>query len=361
MSGNSDYTRDVAERGLQAVRDRRQASQYGPNNRDAALEYMLQTGYGPRPQPNASYQQWAQSRGFQPQGYDIAVGQGDGKYNGFETEGQLKSAVLGRSEYLRQQDWAQADELTQLADQYLSDAESQYETTNLGTHSALIGEQSDPAADYAASQHPLGIDSYDYQEKKAVADDELNAWLGETTAPYLDALDTATLIEQTPLRDYATLAGGEYGVDPNIIGGWYPQDTIIGDMKDQRDLNAINTYGMTDAEFQQFIDQQMRQEEQAGQDEQAGYDQQVDDAIFSVTGMDASQLASAADLNTEQLYGVVASEAYSALNGELSQLVQSYDDPEALTEAVDQVLAQASMDPTLYRVLYAQWGGYASR
>jgi|GEM_PF-6520714 len=380
---NSDYTRDVAERGLQAVRDRRQSTQYGPNNRDAALEYLLSSGYG-RPAPTQAYGQWAQSRGFQPQGYEIAVGQGGGKYNGFETEGQLKSAVLGRSEMLRSQDQSHADQLARLADQYLSDAESQYGTQlqqgseqigrNVGYNPAQAGARdlastftgmfdAGPESEFdmlAPVQRAVAkVPELAYDQGTGEYEDTLNQWLGDTTAPYLDAIDTAQQIGSTPLRDYATLAGAEYGVDPNIVGGWYPTDSMIGDFRDQRDISAIEQFGMTDGEYQQFIDQQLRQQDQDAQSEQQGYDQQVADAIFQVTSMDAGQLAQAADLDVEQLYSVVASEPYTALNGMLGEIVATPEqDEQTIRQQVDDALAQASADPALYRVLYAQWGGY---
>ena len=356
---SDQYTRDVRERGLQAVRDRRQASQYGINNRDAALQYMLETGYTSQT-PTAGYQQFQQQRGFRPQGYGIAVGQGDGPYAGFRTEGQLKAAVLGQSEQMRGYDRQQADELARLADQYLGQVETQYGQANLDTHKGLIKEQaaSNPAADYAASQHPLGVDGYEYQDKKKVADTELNDWLATTSDPYLEALDTAQQIQQTPLRDYATIAGAEYGVDPNIIGGWYPEASQIQDFRNQRDLSAIDQYGMPQSEYQGALNDLQGQQDQQAQQDQQGYDMQVTDNIFQLTGMDGNQLAQAADLTQEQLYSVVTDGTYQALNQEIAQIVA---DPGATEEdiqaSVEEVLAAVRADPVLYRVLSAQWLG----
>jgi hypothetical protein len=358
---DDEYTRDVAKRGLAAVRERRQGQQFSTSSRDAALEYMLGSQYGGR-QPTDSYGKWQQSRGFRPQQYQIAVGQGDGKYNGFETEGQLKAAVLGRSEMLREEDWTQADHLRQVADQYLNEAEGQYEKS---LKNAAVGI-ADKVMDSSEMQAMSGSKGYSAAHQRRVQpelDDqrsELNAWLADETVPYLDAVDTAELIRQTPLREYATLAGSEYGVDPNIIGGWYPQKSQIDDYRTQRDIDAIDTYGMTDAEFQQFLDEQLRAQDEQTELGQDDYDQQVTDAVFDVTGMDADQLAQAADLTTEQLFSVIDSDTYYALNDQLAQTVATSGeaDEQSIREQVDEALAQAASDPALYRVLFAQWGGY---
>ena len=360
---NDEYTRDVAARGVAAVRDRRQASQYTPNNRDAAIEHLMSTGYSSLGQTDG-YDEWAQSQGFRPQGYDIAVGQGDGKYGGFDTLGMLQAAVDGRAEMSREQSRSQADQMSALAEQYLAQAEQQYGAANWGTHKNLIHDQAtnSGSSDYAASQHPLGVDSYDYRAKKATADDNLNGWLAETTDPYQEALATAAQIKETPLREYGMKAAAEYGVDPMLAAGWYPEASQIKDFTDQRDLGAINQFGMTQNEYEQMLAEMTTQDEQAQADELDAQQQQVADYIWSVTGMDASQLAQAAELDTNMLYNVVTGDAYVALNDELYSIIQtpiaSADDEQKMREAVSQALSSANSDPVLSRVLSAQWGGY---
>lgn len=368
--GNDQYTRDVAARGLQAVHDRRQANSYGINNRDAALRYLMQSGQSTQ-QPTGGYQQWHQNRGFQPQQYPIALGQGDGKYAGFKTEGELKAALLGRAESLRGQDQYQADQLNQLADQYLNNAEQMYNKQLSATQQSLQKQTgynpiTAAIAGGADTLNPFSDHSTQRDETKATYDkafsgqqQHLNEWLAQTTDPYLEALTTAQQIGQTPLRDYATLAGGEYGVDPNIVGGWYPTSSNISDFRNQRDLSALDQFGMTQNEYEQVLAQIAGEQTKQASADQQQYDQQVNDQIFQVTGMDGNQLASQADLNQEQLYNVVASDQYNGLNSQLQQIVQQPDmNEDEMRKAVDDVLSQASADPTLYRVLYAQWGGY---
>jgi hypothetical protein len=367
-NSNDQYTRDVRERGLQAVQERRQASQYGINNRDAALQYMLDSGYTSQT-PTDGYRQFQQQRGFRPQNYNIVLGQGDGPYAGFRTEGQLKAALLGRSEGLRGYDQQQAGELARLADQYLGEVEGQY-TTQLDDGREAIGKwtKHDPTApmDPDRLSGPGGALGGAQKLQYEHADQEhtggLNDWLAKTTDPYLEALSTAEQIGQTPLRDYATIAGAEYGVDPNIVGGWYPEASQIQDFRNQRDLSALDQYGMTQSEYQGVLgdmeQRQNQQNQQGTQDQQDQQDLQVSDNIFQLTGMDGNQLAQGADLTTEQLYSVVTSDTYQSLNQEIAQIVA---DPGASEEdiqaSVDEVLAGIRSDPTLYRVLSAQWLG----
>lgn len=378
-NGNDQYTRDVRERGLQAVRERRQSQQYGVNNRDAALQYMLDTGYSSQT-PTDGYRQFQQQRGFRPQGYGIAVGQGDGPYAGFRTEGQLKAAVLGQSEQMRGYDRQQADQLAQLADQYLGQVEDQYGTrladgqqqlskatgynpAGGAIRDATAGWWGDSSEDDGGMLGPMQraiakVPEMGYKQGEQEYTGELNDWLAAASSPYMDALDTAEQIQQTPLRDYATIAGAEYGVDPNVIGGWYPEASQIQDFRNQRDLSAIDQYGLPQSEYQGVLNDMEQQQNQQVQQEQQGYDLQVADNIFQLTGMDGNQLAQAADLTTEQLYSVVTDGAYQSLNQEIAQIVA---DPGASEEdiqaSVDEVLAGVRADPVLYRVLSAQWLG----
>lgn len=380
---NDEYTRDVAARGVAAVRDRRQASQYTPNNRDAAIEHLMSTGYSSLGQTDG-YDEWAQSQGFRPQGYDIAVGQGDGKYGGFDTLGMLQAAVDGRAEMSREQSRSQADQMSALAEQYLAQTEQQYGASMDGARQGMTdatGYSPEGAAtrDLLHSAMPFmdepnqgmfgamgravaKIPQIGYDQGVARHEADLNGWLAETTDPYQEALATAAQIKETPLREYGMKAAAEYGVDPMLAAGWYPEASQIKDFTDQRDLGAINQFGMTQNEYEQMLAEMTTQDEQAQADELDAQQQQVADYIGSVTGMDATQLAQAAELDTNMLYSVVTDPAYEALNTELYSIIQQPiegpDDEKSMREQVTEAMGRAASDPVLYRVLAAQWGGY---
>lgn len=374
---NDEYTRDVAARGVAAVRDRRQASQYTPNNRDAAIEHLMSTGYSSLGQ-TAGYDEWAQSQGFRPQGYQIAVGQGDGKYGGFDTLGMLQAAVDGRAEMSREQSRGQADQMSALADQYLAQTNESYLHELLASRNKIADSVGYESTDYAppapgAAESPSGwwgamgraveeVPRLAYNTAMKDHAAELNGWLAETTDPYQEALATAAQIKETPLREYGMKAAAEYGVDPMLAAGWYPEASQIQDFTDQRDLGAINQFGMTQNEYEQMLAEMTTQDEQAQADELDAQQQQVADYIGSVTGMDATQLAQAAELDTNMLYNVVTDPAYEALNTELYSIIQQPiegpDDEKSMREQVTEAMGRAASDPVLYRVLAAQWGGY---
>ena len=380
---NDEYTRDVAARGVAAVRDRRQASQYTPNNRDAAIEHLMSTGYSSLGQTDG-YDEWAQSQGFRPQGYDIAVGQGDGKYGGFDTLGMLQAAVDGRAEMSREMSREQADQMSALAEQYLARTEQQYGASMDGARRGLTdvtgySPEGAGARDLLRSAMPFmdepnqgmfgamsravaKVPQLGYDQGVAAHETDLNGWLAETTDPYQEALATAAQIRETPLREYGMKAAAEYGVDPMLAAGWYPEASQIKDFTDQRDLGAIDQFGMTQNEYEQMLAEMTTQDEQAQADELDAQQQQVADYIGSVTGMDATQLAQAAELDTNMLYSVVTDPAYEALNTELYSIIQQPiegpDDEKSMREQVTEAMGRAASDPVLYRVLAAQWGGY---
>lgn len=380
---NDDYTRAVAERGLDAVRERRQSSQYTPNNQADAIKWLMDTGYSRQDQTDG-YDEWAQSQGFRPQGYDIAVGQGDGKYGGFDTLGMLQAAVDGRAEMSREQSRGQADQMSALAEQYLAQAEQQYGASMDGARRGMTdatgySPEGAGARDLLHSAMPFmdepnqgmfgamgravaKVPQLGYDQGVAAHETDLNGWLAETTDPYQEALATAAQIKETPLREYGMKAAAEYGVDPMLAAGWYPEASQIQDFTDQRDLGAIDQFGMTQNEYEQMLAEMLTQDEQAQADELDAQQQQVADYIGSVTGMDASQLAQAAELDTNMLYNVVTDPAYEALNTELYSIIQQPiegpDDEKSMREQVTEAMDRAASDPVLYRVLAAQWGGY---
>lgn len=348
---NSDYTQAVADQGLAAVNQRRRGSQFDPTNYGQALTYLAQTGYGPSMSANL-YNQWMQSRGFNPTGYNVTVGQSPkGKYGGFSTLGMLQAAIRGQAETMRHQDRQQADELAALANKYLDQAQGMYADEFKTVADATARDL--PQGTYRAQAFSAAANNAIGDAQNAHGGAELNKWLGETTDPYLSALELASQIGQTPIRNYATVAGANYGVDPNIVAGWYPDASTITDYRNQRDLQSLQNYGMTQSEYEQWLNGQNRNQTDAANAAADQQDQQYLDYIYGTTGLDGKQLASAVDMTVPQLASAMNSEnfqnAYATVMDTLNN--NNGNDIAATQQAVANDLAPYMNDPTMYSLL----------
>lgn len=348
---NSDYTRQVAEQGMAAVTARRQGAMYDPTNYAQALTHLAQTGYGPSTSAGL-YGQWMQSRGFNPTGYAVTVGQSaSGKYGGFNTLGMLQSAIRGQAETMRQQDQQQADELAALASKYLDQAQAMYGTQQDAISASI--KDVNPAAYRAAGFSDAAKAATAPGYKAATDRNQLNQWLGDTTDPYLSALELASQINQTPIRNYATVAGANYGVDPNLVAGWYPESSDITDYRQQRDLQAIQNYGMTQSDYEQWLAGQQRDVNAANN---ANADQQDADYlnyIYSQIGLDGKQVAQNLDVTVPQLASLMSEPDFQTGYAAAMQALQNNNggDTAAMQQAVVDALAPYANDPTMYGAL----------
>ena len=382
---NDAFTRDVASRGLAAIRDRRQASQYGINNNRDALDYLMQTGYTARG-ANPLYQQWHQSRGFDPQqAYQINYGRGDGKYAGYETLGSMWQANTGLAEMLRSQDRDRAAQLEDLAQKYLDQAQGMYQSKIAAARpqatDQAIGQdvhvQGDPAqhhtinvadggyADLFQSGNQMGAAKAQgaaINDAMKPVNDQMNDWLGKTASPYLDALEMAQQVQTTPLRDYAQLAGQQLGIDPLLIGGKYPEDTIVSDFKDQQDLAAYQNYGLAgQGEYEQMLNQQDRSASEADALDQQAQSQQVNDYIYSIMGKDGTQAAQRLDMTPGQLATELDNPVYQGAADQMQTLIEdSGGDPEQLATMLEQsdIPNILYSDPVIGEILRYQFSDY---
>lgn len=363
----NERTRDIAERGIEAFRERKQASMYGVNDRDEAMRYLMQTGYSNMP-TTEGYQRFAAARGFNPQGYDINYGRGDGKYAGFQNASDLKNAVLGQASFMRDADRQGANRVSQLAQSYLDQAETQYGTAMADVRQgaqdasgynpmqamfrkvggAAFGEGSGRASGFAGGlvNAVNRVPEAAYKGGVATGTADVNGWLAKTTDPYFEALDTASQIGNTDIGQYASVAGAQYGVDPALVRGWYNDSVLNNDFRQQRDRSAIDTYGMTQADLNGVYADLRRQQDQAGDDQAKAEQAQLEGWISDTTGMDANQLALKADLSMDQLSQVVGQDTFQEL---YSQMLDVWGDQDAMNEVLD----TAKGDPMLYRVLVA--------
>jgi hypothetical protein len=367
---DSSYTEDVAKRGLDAVRERKNSTGYDRTQRDQALALVASGARYPANADTDLYSDWRGTRGFMPSSYDINYGRTDeGKYAGFKTAGDLKAATLGYAEFEREQDRAQAQALAMLADQRLGALEDEYTDRRINItdddpaqawmqHMPQMGKvgeipTSTPAEMEMLSRNAEVQDRIDNSDKTAPAQHEYNAaldqWLAENSDKYLTAQEFAGEVQDTPLRDYATIAGQAYGIDPMIVRGWYDEASQIGDFREQRDLESLDNYGMPYGEYEQALTDMQQQGEQ-GQEQ---YDQQTEDAmraqVEADTGLPADELLNGARITLPDLYEVTGSADY--LNY-VNDIAEAQYDPDTINEILDNV---RPIDPMLYRVLFAQF------
>lgn len=422
----SAYTRDVIERGAAAVADRRKAGTFDSTQPTDALSWMQATGYGQG--GNDAYNQWFASQGFNPT-YKVTFGQSKkGKYAGFATEGELKAAISGRAEQLRQEQNALAQRDYETAQSGLDTLDSQYAANDAiaqhqmaaptkavldlvgydlhhlarsaapggdgqmdGGFGSFGGSGGAPVADGGhvpgarvpyiddATHHQQLIDAAnagnDTLHRMGDYDQQLREWYGQQTEPLMQQSEAAQQQQLTPLAMYATKAGADYGVDPTLISGWYPASSQVTDFNTQRNLQSIQDYGMPYSDYQSYLasqaaDQRRNQsvqdqaDAQAAKDAQTAQDQQLEDGVYQATGMDVGSLASAADLTKEQVYSIVTDPNYQQAASDLYSVLT---DPNFTTlsaddqaQSVDDVIGQFRTDPTVYRLIQAQFGAYLS-
>jgi hypothetical protein len=360
---NDQRTRDVAARGAQALQARRTASSYGRTESDQALDALLQGVGGGQ---NQIAQDWQQSRfggvGSQP----VVLGQGDGKYAGFETQGMLQAAILGRAEMLREQDRQMAGEYGAQADQFYGQVGDIYGESLNKALDSLVGtvETTNPRnADGLLSGSPQMA----YGTRKQEVDsnpyfDYLADWQNEARDPYVQALEAAQQIEQTPLREYGMLAGAEYGVDPNVVGGWYPEADQLADYDEQRDLEAIDLYGMPYDELQAYQQDQLDAEDAAMSADQDAYEAALDETVGSL-GFDPGYLQQETDLTNEQIVSVMQDEVFQQLDAEVAAAFEQDGDEDKIKAAVGKALnavyeTALAYDPAVARLLDVKWSDY---
>jgi hypothetical protein len=196
--------------------------------------------------------------------------------------------------------------------------------------------------------------------------DELNPWLAETTAADLEKQDFAQQGLITPIADYAQRAGGEVGVDPNIIGGWYPNASQLSDAADQRDLDMLAATGMDWSDTQSALaamDAERRRANGEEVDMQADADTAaINDYVYSQTGMDADSLAASADMLPQDVASIIESDAFQTYNNDIYAALTGTDPSDPDGAAIDVIMgtldAAATQDPGLFQILQSVYKDY---
>jgi hypothetical protein len=219
----------------------------------------------------------------------------------------------------------------------------------------------------AASLSPQMVDRY-YGNfaRDAFVNDELDPWLATQSGKYLDQQDFAQQGLNTPVSEYTAMAGAEYGVDPNIVAGWYDDAGDVTDYRTQRDLEMIEDTGMLNTDFEQAAGKAER--EQAALDALGDkeYDADVDDElnsqVFDATGgmLDADHLSTVLKVSPEDAHGIVTSDAYQMYAAEITDamnLAQETGDPADLEETMTTILDTTRFaNPRVYTALMAVYG-----
>lgn len=189
---------------------------------------------------------------------------------------------------------------------------------------------------------------------------ELQPWLANESAPLLEQQDFAQSGLATPIAMYAQRAGAEYGVDPNIVAGWYPNSSALTDARDQRDLQFLEQTGMTSSDYEQALAALEREQAAATEgviDQQA---QDYDAAGYELTGGQAttSELANATNLPLEDVYNILDSADYQTgqqmINDALSTQDLAYIE-ETMTQVLD---GAAFSDPALLNIFQTIYKDY---
>lgn len=198
------------------------------------------------------------------------------------------------------------------------------------------------------------------QAKKDYQFDELNPWLADQSAPLIDQMDFAQSGLATPIAAYAQRAGAEFGIDPYIVGGWYPESSAIADARDQQTLAYLRDTGMTPADYEQALnalDREQQQQDQTFADQQA---QAIDDAGYQLTQGQSttSELSNAINLPVEDVLNILNSADYqyaqSAINDALTSQDMGYIE-ETVTQMLD---AAATTDPAMLNILQTIYKDY---
>lgn len=394
-------TQAVIAGGKAAIDQRRQAASYGLSGQGQALKDMYDqiqqtgSGYSANPAPTSAYSQWQQQRGFQPS-YTPTYGQHEGgKYSGFNTLGELKSAIAGQAEMARQSDQQQAGQLKDTMAAQLGQLDNTYTQSAatpmganiaaLGALGAAAGQAQAPTignaipglwgsrgAERMGRLDQAGTVARVQGQKTADYTNQLNDWYSKQADPLVSGMETANQIDKTPLRDYAGIAGEQYGVDPALIAGWYPQSSEITDMANQRNLESLHQTGLPYSEQQSTLGQMDAQAGQAAK--QATADQQVQmiDDIYGKTTIPGDQLASDAQVPLDAVHQIVTdpqfgfdSYAKTVEDSIAADPAAAAGDATAIQDAVDAAIKAmeddyASTDPNtgavIARILHSLYG-----
>lgn len=202
-------------------------------------------------------------------------------------------------------------------------------------------------------------------QQRADRQGSLNDWLGQNTDKYLNQQDFAANVQAMPVSVYGQRSGAQYGIDPNIVAGWYDPAHDVTDFGTQRNIQAINQFGVPFSDVQSAYNQMYAGNAKG----QAAYDsgqadgtgqvfdpngQPVDvygdgspasynQVIADVTGFDGKQLADKLNMTPVMVYDVVSNPDFAVAQTNIQAALDS-GDPFAAQKAFDEAMQAVSIE-----------------
>lgn len=380
----SQYTEMIRQRGLAGVREARQQLRYGSAGVNDALTQGRTPVYTqPTKADSELYDRWQKQvtpAAMPEAGYMLGRTE-EGPYAGFKTQGLLQAATQGRAESIRRQDdevfgaldQMAADKLDQVEKSYRSkqdevrsgmrrddimDAERQRIRSNM---EYMSGRRTNPVPAIRQRQAAFTTRVDDGRvDTDPYVQNELNPWLESSSAPLLEQQAFAAQVRRTPIAEYAQRAGAEYGVDPNIVGGWYTDASAIGDARNRRDLDMLDTTGMTWADTQSALNAMEGDQNQMDTSVLSEQDQMLEDEILQNTGGLASgkELASKTGMTMTDVADVLGTDAFAEYSAAIYDALAT-NDAGTVEDTVTSVMDTAAFqDPGLFNILQVLYKDY---
>lgn len=201
-------------------------------------------------------------------------------------------------------------------------------------------------------------------QQRADRQGSLNDWLGQNTDKYLNQQDFAANVQAIPFSNYAQRAGAQLGVDPNLVAGWFNPQSDATDFGTQRNIQAINQFGVPFSDVQSAYNQMYAGEAKgqtamdAGQADGTGqaFDPagnpladangnpySYNSAIADATGFDGKQLADKLNMTPQMVFDVVTDPQFPSVQADIQAALDS-GDPFAAQQAFDDAMQQVGAE-----------------
>lgn len=213
-------------------------------------------------------------------------------------------------------------------------------------------------SDSAAADRYTGM--AEMQAKTDYVNKDLNPWLADESTPLLEQQEFAQSGLSVPIAAYAQRAGAEYGVDPNIVAGWYPESSALTDARDLRDLQFLQETGMTPADFEQALAELEGEQNSASNSATDADMQAYDDAGLQLTGGQAltSELANQVNLPIEDVYNILDSADYQFAQQAINEALSTQDFGYIEETMISVLDGAAAADPALFNILQSVYEPY---
>jgi hypothetical protein len=232
-----------------------------------------------------------------------------GKYSGFFSAGDQQSAIEGAARGIKDS----AKTYRAKADAFINKLDSIYGEASKGPSRVFIsqGMSQLPSVDERkwGEINPNGYINKIVNPSRRYAN-QLNDWYVKQSPPAVDYRATADQIDTTPISSLATrIATSAYGMNPDLAAGKFIglDKTYFAEQEDAAAQAVIqkeaNKLGIPAAEYKSY-----KETEAANAKITAGYPKQYQTLVEKTTRFKASDLESATNQTSEQLYSSFASQ-----------------------------------------------------